>query len=70
LTFFGLSNDYIASVYEELFLLKYHGNWSFMEAYNLPLTIRRWFLQRLAEQFEKENKQHEDAKNKSKAGRR
>jgi hypothetical protein len=41
-----------------------------MEAYNLPLTIRRWFLQRLAEQFEKENKQYEDAKNKSKAGRR
>lgn len=70
MTFFGLSNDYIASVYEELFLLKYHGNWSFMEAYNLPLTIRRWFLQRLAEQFEKENKQYEDAKNKSKAGRR
>jgi len=70
LTFFGLSNDYIASVYEELFLLKYHGNWSFMEAYNLPVTIRRWFLQRLSEQFEKENKQYEDAKNKSKAGRR
>jgi hypothetical protein len=41
-----------------------------MEAYNLPVTIRRWFLQRLSEQFEKENKQYEDAKNKSKAGRR
>jgi hypothetical protein len=67
---FGLDNNYIASVYEELFLLKYHGNWSFMEAYNLPITIRRWFLQRLKQQFEKENEQQEEARSKAKAGRR
>tara|TARA_R110000796_G_scaffold6350_2_gene22640 strand:- start:917 stop:1129 length:213 start_codon:yes stop_codon:yes gene_type:complete len=70
LTFFGLSNDYIASVYEEFFLLKYHGNWSFMEAYNLPITVRRWFLSRLQQQVEKENKQIEEAQSKSKSGRR
>tara|TARA_B100001094_G_C17881482_1_gene647083 strand:- start:570 stop:782 length:213 start_codon:yes stop_codon:yes gene_type:complete len=70
LTFFGLSNDYIASVYEELFVLKYHGNWSFMEAYSLPITIRRWFLKRLTEQFEKENEKMKEAQNKSKSGRR
>ena len=69
MTFFGLSSDYIQSVYEELFLLKYHGNWSFMEAYNLPITIRRWFLQRLADQIEKENQKIEEA-NKGKTGRR
>ena len=70
MTFFGLSNEYIAGVYEEFFLLKYHGNWSFMEAYSLPITIRRWFLQRLVKQVEKENEQAEEAKKKSKAGRR
>jgi len=69
LTFFGLDSEYIQSVYEELFLLKYHGNWSFMEAYNLPITIRRWFLQRLADQIKKENDKIEEA-NKGKAGRR
>jgi len=57
-------------VYEELFLLKYHGNWSFIEAYNLPITIRRWFLQRLADQIKKENEKMEEASKKSKSGRR
>jgi hypothetical protein len=65
LTFFGLTNDYIAGVYEELFLLKHHGNWSFMEAYNLPITIRRWFLERLSQQFEEEKKQQDEAIEKS-----
>jgi hypothetical protein len=46
-TFFGLTNEYIEGVYEEIFNLKMHGNWSFMEAYNLPIKIRRWFLKRL-----------------------
>jgi hypothetical protein len=34
--------------------MKYHGGWSFTEAYNLPIKIRLWFLTRLAEQLEKE----------------
>lgn len=63
--FFGLTNDYIESVYEEFFLLKYHGGWSFTEAYNLPIKIRRWFLQRLSKQFEDERKEMEKAQRKS-----
>lgn len=53
-TSFGLGDEYIESVYEEFFLLKQHGNWSFFEAYNLPIKIRRWFLTRLVKQFEDE----------------
>jgi hypothetical protein len=41
-----------------------------MEAYNLPITIRRWFLQRLVKQFEDEKKQQEEAMEKSKRSRR
>ncbi len=41
-----------------------------MEAYNLPITVRRWFLSRLQQQVEKENKQIEEAQSKSKSGRR
>lgn len=52
--FFGLSDQYIEAVYEEMFLMKYHGGWSFTEAYNLPIKIRRWFLQRLVKEIEKE----------------
>ena len=51
-TFFGLDDAYIQSVYEQFFLLKYHGGWSFIEAYNLPIKIRSWLLQRLADQIE------------------
>jgi len=64
---FGLSDKHIENVYEELFLLKYHGGWSFFEAYNLPIHIRRWFMRRLVKQFEKENKAMQDAKKKSKS---
>jgi len=65
LTFFGLSDEYIQSVYEELFLLKHHGGWSFIEAYNLPIMIRRWFLSRLEKHFEQQREEIEKAKRKS-----
>ena len=67
-TFFGLNSRYIATVYEEFFLLKYYGGWSFSEAYNLPVQIRRWFLERLLKQKEDENKATEEAMNKAKGG--
>jgi len=41
-----------------------------MEAYNLPITIRRWFLQRLVDQIKKENEKIEEAQKKSNTGRR
>jgi len=52
--FFGLNNEYAEAVYEEIFYLKYYGGWSIFETYNLPTTIRRWFLQRMQKQMEKE----------------
>jgi len=70
LTFFGLSEQYSQGVYEEFFNLKYYGGWSFFEVYNLPTVLRRWFLKRLVEQKEKEQKAHEDAMKKAKSGRR
>jgi hypothetical protein len=51
-------------VYEEIFLLKYHGQWSFFETYNLPVVIRRWFLERLIKQKEDEKKEMEKAQKK------
>ena len=60
-TSFGLNNEYIESVYEQFFFLKYHGGWSFTEAYNLPVGLRGWFVTRLVKQIEKENEQVEKA---------
>jgi len=48
-------------VYEQFFALKYHGGWSFIEAYNLPIGLRSWFLDKLKEQFELENELVEKA---------
>ena len=61
-TSFGLSSKYIENVYEQFFFLKYHGGRSFTEAYNLPVRLRQWFIDRLVKQFEEEKKQYNKAK--------
>jgi hypothetical protein len=66
-TFFGLDDRYAEKVYEQFFYLKYHGNWNFQEAYNLPVKLRNWFVDRLSKQIEKENEAMENA---TKRGRR
>ena len=58
-TFFGLDNNYIENVYEQFFYLKYHGGWSFLEAYNLPVKIREWFVNKLTEQMKMEQEEME-----------
>ena len=60
-TFFGLGDKYMESVYEQFFLLKYYGGWSFIEAYSLPIGLRNWFTKRLVKQFEKEKEDYEKA---------
>jgi hypothetical protein len=42
-------------IYEQFFFLKYSGGWSFTEAYNLPVGLRTWFVERLIKQIEMEN---------------
>jgi hypothetical protein len=41
-------------VYEQLFFLKQHGNWGFIEAYNLPNGLREWWVERLLKHFKDE----------------
>ena len=57
-------------MYEQFFLLKYHGGWSFIEAYNLPIGLRTWFVERLQKQFEDEKKQYDAAERKAKSSSR
>ena len=53
-TFFGLTDDYMQSVYEAFFTLKHYGGWSLYELYNLPVGLRTWFLERTIEEYKKE----------------
>tara|TARA_A100001515_G_C4526785_1_gene195457 strand:+ start:497 stop:661 length:165 start_codon:yes stop_codon:yes gene_type:complete len=52
------------NVYEQFFFLKYHGGWSFTEAYNLPIGLRSWFVDRLVKQIERENEEVKKANRK------
>jgi len=45
--------------------MKYYGGWSFTEAYNLPVKIRTWFVERLAEQLKQENEELKKSSKKS-----
>lgn len=65
LTFFGLTDKYIEATYENFFFLKYYGGWSFFEAYNLPIKIRKWFVERLIKQLKEEKEQLKNSRNKS-----
>jgi len=37
-----------------------------MEAYNLPVGLRNWFIKRLVKQFEKEKEDYEQAQKNTK----
>ena len=53
-TFFGLTDEYMESVYEMFFILKHYGGWSLFELYNLPIGLRKWFLDRTLQEYKKE----------------
>ena len=68
-TFFGLTDEYMQQVYEQIFNLIHHGNWSFSEAYSLPVGLRMWFFQRMVKFFEEKKKAEEEQVRKSNARR-
>ena len=37
--------------------MKLHGGWSLFELYNLPIGLRNWFCDRLANHFEKQKEE-------------
>jgi hypothetical protein len=49
------------NVYEQFFFLKHFGGWSFVEAYNLPIGLRDWFVNKLMDHLEMEQKARENS---------
>ena len=58
---FGLTSNYQELLYEELFILKYHGGYSLFESYSIPVGLRKWLIERLIKQKETEKEQMEKA---------
>jgi hypothetical protein len=67
--FFGLTPDYIKEVYEQMFFMNYTGNWTITELYNLPVGLRRWFVERTVKQKTEEREAYEKAQNKQSSRR-
>jgi len=65
-SFFGLSDDYIKSIYEQFFYMKYYGGWSLFELYSLPVGLRNFYFQMLADHKKKEADENQKAMSKSK----
>ncbi len=40
---------------EPTFLLMYYGGFLYHEAHNLPVTYRRWFIERISKELNKKN---------------
>tara|TARA_B100001121_G_scaffold293696_1_gene296521 strand:- start:40 stop:192 length:153 start_codon:yes stop_codon:yes gene_type:complete len=49
-------------MYEQFFMLKHYGGWSLFELYNLPVGLRKWWLERTIKEYEKEKEQMEKAR--------
>jgi hypothetical protein len=47
-----------------MFYLKYYGGFSLFETYNLPIQLRRWFMNKLSEQLTKESEEIKKANKK------
>ena len=48
-------------VHEQIFYLVTHGNWNYFDVYDLPVTIRTWFVERLGKHFQDKNERMEKA---------
>ena len=61
--FFGLAPDYKLGLHEEIFSLCYYGKGGFTweEVYNLPIYLRRFYIQQVTKAIEARNKAEGEA---------
>ena len=54
--FFGLQpEDKEALILEPSFLLMYHCGFSLIETMNMPVSYKRWFLERISKEYQGKN---------------
>lgn len=66
--FFGLTTDYKLGLHEEIFSLCYYGKGGFTwnEVYELPIHLRRYYIQQISKAIEERNKAEQAQVSKSK----
>jgi hypothetical protein len=65
-TFFTLPPNYRKQIYDEIFFIVFHGGggFTFGDVYNLPIHIRRMYLNQVLEIKKKEKEQIQKANSK------
>ena len=61
-SFFGLGDSYFRGVIDSLFDLKMYGGFSIYESYNLPVGLRRYYIEKLVKKLEQEKEAMEKSK--------
>ena len=56
---FGLTPEHEEYIFDECFHCVYYGHLGFSEAYNLPIKWRKWWLRKINEVHEEENKRNQ-----------
>ena len=66
--FFGLTTEYKLGLHEEIFSLCYFGKGGFTwnEVYELPIHLRRYYIQQISKAIEERNKAEQAQVSKSK----
>ena len=67
LAFFGPTPEYRPYLHTEIFNLVYHGKGGFTweSVYDMPIFLRRFYIKKINEYIEEQNKEHEKVMKKS-----
>ena len=57
---FGLTTEHREYIWEEVFICVYYGHLNFVDAYNIPIHRRKWWIRKINEVIEKQNKQQNE----------
>jgi len=64
-SFFVLSSNYKKVMLDEFYYLSKHVNMSYTDMMNMPIFERKYFVNKLSEEFIKREEEMEKARNKS-----
>jgi hypothetical protein len=63
-SFFGLSSEYRIGLLDEIYYLVKHANFAYRDIMSMPTYERRFFVNKLVEEFEKRAEQIDKMKSK------
>jgi hypothetical protein len=63
-SFFGLSSEYRVGLLDEIYYLIRYANFSYSDIMTMPTYERKYFINKVIDEFEKKNESYEKIKSK------